>query len=744
MNPQRPKRKISQTFARWLLVCVVLALAISTLFIWFLQTYLAFQDTQSILRLNIADVQQDIVDASNKNLLNLTHKMAQEINGLTNPDSEYLEQMLQDYDVSEINLISSDGIIYASTYPDFLGYDMASGDQSKEFLVLLDGQTEYVQSYQPVSYDSSISRKYAGVALESGGFVEVGYDASRFHQDIAYQVVGATENRHVGENGCVILCDESWNIISAPGDFEGKNLSEIGLNIDISEGSQGECFTATVFEESSYCMYLETEGYYAIAVTPVADTALSRNVSVAVTLAMEFIVFAVLFVMIYVLLNRQITENIRKINSALSEITGGNLDVTVDVHINEEFSSLSNDINTTVAALKESIAEAERRIDQELEFARTIQHAALPSVFPPYPNRSDFDIYACMDTAKEVGGDFYDFYLLSEDTLVFLVADVSGKGIPAALFMMQAKTLLKSLAESGLDASEIFNRANDSLCQNNSAEMFVTAWMGMLNLKTGLLTYVNAGHNPPILRGEDGSTRFVKSPAGLVLAGMEGMIYRSHTLQLQPGDSLYLYTDGVTEATNSQEELFSEQRLLECLDRCVFTDPRSVCNTVREDVDRFVGETSQFDDITMLSLVYKRGSVVKELNVSAVPENLAQVTAFVEEQLESFGCPMKTQMQVTLAVEEIFVNIASYAYDPQIGPALIRTEVHEDPLEVVITFIDKGKPHDPLQRGDPDISLDAEDREIGGLGIFMVKQTMDDISYEYTNGKNILRIVKRW
>jgi len=439
-----------------------------------------------------------------------------------------------------------------------------------------------------------------------------------------------------------------------------------------------------------------------------------------------------------------VTENIRRINSTLSEITGGNLDVTVDVHINEEFSSLSDDINTTVAALKESIAEAERRIDQELEFARMIQHSALPSVFPPYPNRRDFDIFASMDTAKEVGGDFYDFYLLSDETLVFLVADVSGKGIPAAMFMMQAKTLLKSLTESGLEASEIFTRANDSLCQNNSADMFVTAWMGMLNLKTGLLTYVNAGHNPPVLRIADGSIRFVKSPAGLVLAGLEGIPYRSHTLQLQPGDMLYLYTDGITEATNAREELFGDQRLMDALSKNNHSDPRSVCNCIRAEVDRFVGDAPQFDDITMLSLVYKGESAVKELNVSAVPKNLDRVIGFVEEQLERYGCPMKTQMQVTLAVEEIFVNIANYAYDPEVGPALIRAEVHEDPLEVVITFIDKGKPYDPLQAEDPDILANAEERQIGGLGIFMVKQTMDDISYEYANGRNILRIVKRW
>lgn len=740
----KQKRKISQTFARWLVVCVLIAFAATTASIWSLQTYIAEQNTKRLLQMNIQDVRQDIVDASDENLLSLGHRMAEELNSSEAVDNALLQLLLEKYDVSEINVISDDGIIIASTYPSFLGYDMSSGQQSGEFLVLLDGAQEYVQSYQPVSYDSSISRKYAGVRLSAGGFLQIGYDAARFQRDIDGQIIGATRNRHVGENGYIIICDEQWNIVSDPNDHEGEHLSLSGLSIEQAVMTPGECFTAVVYGELCYGMYLEAEGYCVIAVTPVDETAVSRNVSVGITLVVEFITFIALFIIIYGLLKRQIVDNVRKINTALSQITDGNLDVQADVHINEEFSSLSAGINTTVAALKQSIAEAESRIDQELEFARSIQHAALPSVFPPYPSRKEFSVFACMDTAKEVGGDFYDFYLLTEHKLGFLVADVSGKGIPAAMFMMQVKTLIKSLAESGMDAAQIFTQANEKLCQNNEAEMFVTAWMGFLDLKTGLLTYVNAGHNPPLLRRRDGDFRFVKSQAGLVLAGMEGIRYRKQELQLQPGDLLYLYTDGVTEATNGDGELFGSHRLKASLDESMTTDVHAICSKVQEDVDRFVGDAAQFDDITMLSLLYTGQVSMTDLNLTAVPENLEKAIAFIEEQLEQYGCPMNILMQVTLAVEEIFVNIASYAYDPEVGPAVIRVEVNEDPLEVVITFIDRGKPYDPLQSADPDISLSAEEREIGGLGIFMVKQTMDDVQYEYSQGRNILRIVKHW
>ena len=207
-----------------------------------------------------------------------------------------------------------------------------------------------------------------------------------------------------------------------------------------------------------------------------------------------------------------------------------------------------------------------------------------------------------MDTAKEVGGDFYDFYMLGEDKLAFLVADVSGKGIPAAMFMMTAKTLIKGFAEMGLEVNEVFTQSNAKLCEGNEADMFVTAWMGILDLKTGVLSYANAGHNPPALRSRDGDYAFVRSRPNLILAGMDGVQYRKHELQLRPGDELYLYTDGVTEAQNLSNELFGEQRLLSSLNEAKGMSVEEICKKVKADVDIFAGAADQFDDITMLSI----------------------------------------------------------------------------------------------------------------------------------------------
>ena len=351
-------------------------------------------------------------------------------------------------------------------------------------------------------------------------------------------------------------------------------------------------------------MYEISEGYFVIAIQPSEEADFSNQVAVYLIVFMEFLVFGFLFVLVYFLIKTLIVDNIKKINKSLARITHGDLNEVVNVRSNMEFASLSDDINSTVVTMKKLIKEAEERIDKELEFAKNIQHSALPSVFPPYPNRKEFDIYARMDTAKEVGGDFYDFYFIGENHLAFLIADVSGKGIPAAMFMMTAKTMIKSLAESGLSVEEALTLANNKLCETNDAGMFVTVWLGILNTDTGNVDFAVAGHNPPLIRHGDGQFEYLKTRAGLVLAGMDGIKYRRNQLKLSPGDVIYLYTDGVTEANNKDKELYGEERLRTFLNTRNDTDMETLCGDVKADVDGFVGEADQFDDITMLALRY--------------------------------------------------------------------------------------------------------------------------------------------
>ena len=632
------KTKLSQSFQRWLIVLVAIAFLATTAFLWLIQSRLSENNAINLLRLNLSDVREDIIDASDNNLLKLTRSIAQELNTQENITSSLLETLLAKYDVTEINVIDDKGIIVATTYPGFMHYDMRSGAQSAEFMVLLSGEGDsYVQSYQPVSFTESVeqpgatlkggkfaqtglgtagsvfSRKYGGVVLARGGFVQVGYGAERFQRDIDEFVIGVTRNRHVGEGGSLIVVDENWNIVSDRHGNEGNQLNVTGIRIDPATQAENEAFVMDAYGQSSYCMYLSSEGYRIVAVMPRSEAALSRNVSVGVTTGMQIVVFAALFIMIFVLVKRLVVNNIYQINDSLSAITAGNLDTVVDVRSHVEFEDLSNDINSTVDTLKRYIADAAARIDAELAFAKAIQHSALPSVFPPFPGRKEFDIHAAMFTAKEVGGDFYDFYFIDEDTLAFVVADVSGKGIPAAMFMMQSKTLLKSCAESGMPIEQVFTTANEKLCEGNEAGMFVTAWMGLLNVKTGHVTFANAGHNPPLVRqGADGFA-YHKTRAGFVLAGMEGIRYRKFELQLAPGDTICLYTDGVTEATNAEEKLYGEERLLALMNKQRGASAKAVCEAVKADVDAFVSEAEQFDDITLLCLTW-HGPQTAEVN----------------------------------------------------------------------------------------------------------------------------------
>lgn len=601
-------KNISQSFQRFLLVCVTAGFLMTTVFTWALQTELAKNEASELIKLNIEDVREDILDASNKNLLELTKKIASRLNSAGKADSALLNELGKEFDIAEINVIDSRGIITASTYENFLEYDMRGGSQSAEFLVLLDGKTkEYVQNYQPTSSDPTISRKYAGIVLNGGGFVQVAYDAERFQKDIDDVVVGVTRNRHVGENGCIIIAGEDWNIVSDRHGNEGKNLDFSGVYIDRSTMPEGDLFNAVVYDDDAICSYIVSEGYYIVAVLPRTEAMFSRDISVYITVFMEFVVFGMLFIVVYFLIKKLVVDNMAKINRSLAKITSGNLDTVVDVRTNEEFASLSDDINSTVLTLKRYIAEAAARIDKELEFAKTIQHSAIPTVFPPYPGHSEFDIYAAMDTAKEVGGDFYDFYFVGENKLGFLIADVSGKGIPAAMFMMTAKTIIKGYAESGKSVDEVFTIANEKLCESNEAGMFVTAWFGVLDLLTGKVEFVNAGHNPPLVRHKDSTFDYLKSKPSFVIAGMESMKYRRNGFFLSPGDEIYLYTDGVTEATDSANRLYGEERLVRFLNTLHGLSGEEICHAVKADVADFVGDAPQFDDITMLYLKYNGG-----------------------------------------------------------------------------------------------------------------------------------------
>lgn len=579
-------KDLSVQIVRRLLVVIMVAFVITLAFTMVFQNNVTESRTTKDLKTTLTDIQADISDESDRNLL----RKAKDVAGYVpeNAGCVQLQVIADHFDVSEIDVVDQNGIIVASTNPKYVGFDMASGPQSAEFLILLTGmKMEYVQEYRPKSADG-VSMKYAGV-VKGGGFVQIGYDEERFHADLTEGIARLTLNRHIGDNGYIVIEDVSGVLYSELKDSV-KNYPEYTK------------FRAVVRDVDSYAMYARREGYYIFAVIPVEQANMYRDIELYLTAFMEILLFGALFVVLFIIIKKHIVKSINRINGSLARITAGDLEEKVDVRNATEFSALSDDINATVDKLKDYIAEAKARIDKELEVATNIQNSVLPTALAPNSAHKNVELAAMMDPAKEVGGDFYDFYWMDQHRLSIMISDVSGKGIPAAMFMMRAKTMMKTFVESGIPIEEVFEQVNAGLCEGNDAEMFVTSWLGFVNMETGHVEYVNAGHNPPLVRQGDGDYEYLKGRPGFVLAGMEGMKYKKQEIDLEPGSSIFLYTDGAPEAHNAEKQLYGEERLLQVVNANKDGSMQDLCTNLRADIADFAAGVDQFDDITMVAL----------------------------------------------------------------------------------------------------------------------------------------------
>ena len=466
------------------------------------------------------------------------------------------------------------------------------------------------------------SRKYT---------VVVGYNKTDYSYLAEESYTNITANTHVGKVGVSIILQSdydqlekkySYRTLSAPAGYSGYYFDEENNEMqpyfkdlitnlsNIDSQSTNAKFEFPLRNEKGFAMYskeaniaFDNAYLYYISIVSQAEMAETRDNSIAINTLLQIMVFAVLFGFIYFVINKAVVKPIDSMKKSLNTIAEGNLDEVVDVNESAEFVELSTDVNNTVGVLKGFIEKEKNRLAEDLALAKSIQKNALPSV---YPNDPRITMAASMNTAKEVGGDFYDFYMPKQDQVNILIADVSGKGVPAAMFMMRAKTQLKSLNEAGRTIDDSFNEANVALCNGNQAGMFVTTWQGNIDLNTGLMKYVNAGHNPPVIKHKNGKFEFLKSNVGLVLAGLEFFKYSHQELQLKKGDTVFLYTDGITEANNLTRELYGDDRLLNLLNSLEGDDlkPENILKHVLDDVTKFAGEAPQFDDETMVCFIY--------------------------------------------------------------------------------------------------------------------------------------------
>ncbi|MDR0473813.1 MAG: SpoIIE family protein phosphatase [Treponema sp.] len=482
----------------------------------------------------------------------------------------------------------------------------------------------------------------------------------------------------------------------------------------------------------------------------------SENNSFSVLIALMSIMMLCLA---YFLISKLINAPIKQLTSDIAQLALGNLDVCINISSNDELGLLAQTFNKMTFDLKKYIDENAReraekeRISTELSVATEMQASMLPCIFPPFPDRTEFDLYASMLPAKEVGGDFYDFFMINENILAVVIADVSGKGVPAALFMVIAKTLIKNSACSGRSPREVFETVNNMLCENNETNMFVTAFMGYFYIKTGKFVFVNAGHNLPFVKKHEAHYELLEMKPNMVIAFMNDVQYKEEEITLEPGSVLYLYTDGVTEAMNVNMDMFSEQRLLAALNQNKNCHPNELLQKIKKEVDAFADGADQADDITMLALRVnteipaENTEKTVQMELKANIENLDKILDFVNAELNLHNCPQILQNDIDIAVEEIFINIANYAYkqpdgtpDNAEGNAAICISINDE--KVRIKFEDTGMPYDPFEQDEPDLLIPLEERKIGGLGIFLVKKLMDKVEYMRLENKNVLILTK--
>lgn len=387
-----------------------------------------------------------------------------------------------------------------------------------------------------------------------------------------------------------------------------------------------------------------------------------------------------------------------------------------------------------------------QRIASELRIASNIQKGMLPKIFPAFPERDDVEIHGTLMPAKEVGGDLYDFFIRDEK-LFFCIGDVSGKGVPASLVMAVTRSLFRTISTHESAPDRIVTTMNEAMAEMNEENMFVTLFIGVLDLPTGRLRYCNAGHCPPILSGAD--TEELHVEANLPLALMTEWKFVAQETLIAPHTTLFLYTDGLTEAEDADHHLFGEQRMMDVISQAHAEGKQTsedLIDSMKQAVDAYVGDAEQSDDLTMLVIQYtKEQRDVRLLRTLTLDNDVKQVeklATFVDGVCEEMGFDMALTMQLNLAIEEAVVNVMNYAY-PAGTTGKIDIEAQANDVRIKFTITDSGIPFDPTAKEEIDTSLSAEERPIGGLGIHLVRQLMDSINYERTNGHNVLTLRKK-
>lgn len=447
---------------------------------------------------------------------------------------------------------------------------------------------------------------------------------------------------------------------------------------------------------------------------------------------------------------RRMTRPLTEIANTAMEIAQGNLTAhlpkitTYDemLTLHDSFAHMQNSLLKYIDELKFTTANKER-IESELRIAHAIQMGMVPKMFPPFPEREDVDLYAKLQPAREVGGDLYDFFI-ENDKLHFIIGDVSGKGVPASLVMAVTCRLFRTIA-SHIDTPEgIVTSLNDALSESNDSYMFCTAFVGILDLNSGELKYCNAGHNPPIILLPNGDVAPLKVTPNLALGIWADFKFKGESYQMQRGSTLFMYTDGITEAEDINKDLYGEERLIELMKNFTSQSPRLITENVLNDIALHTKGAEQSDDITILccNLSYlPNEDSCRSIVLRNKIEEIERMATFIDTISEELNLPTEISFNIHLAIEEAVTNIIMYAYPKDEEHELTLT-VRQLDNRIIFKIIDTGKEFDPTKQPDADVTLSLEERPIGGLGIFLIRRIMQSVEYRRVGNKNILTMVK--
>ena len=609
-------KKVGTIIKRWLFIVIFAAFVISIAGIIAVQSFYQQLYSFSLIEEGVKDVSEDVDQTFRELLYDYTHDFTEliEDNKSYMKDPAWLSDLvdMNSAFVSEINIVDNQGFITNSSMPEYIGWDMNSEEQSAEFMCLLNGREYYEQDMRGNAYDESIQMVYAGARFSDGsGFLQLGISKENYISYLQDTLASEVRNRRIGVKGMYVIVDSDHRIIGSTDDaFNGHTV----VRTEILANREGEFRRSRInlFDQDCYVVSTLKNGYYFVGGFPVSEAGHFGRIDKILIITVNILMLLCIFGILSRLLNTHVVKGIEDINDSLTKITGGDLDEKAEVTNSLEFTELSRGINSTVDRLKQMIAEADARIDEELAMANNIQRASLPDCSREFRENERFSLYASMETAKTVGGDFYDFYKLSDDLLTVTIADVSDKGIPAAMFMMRAKAVMKRMAEEGRSVEDMAAAANRELWENNEGNMFVTVWTGILDLRTGVMRYVHAGHTCPVLFGIDDPV-FVKQKRDLMLGAMPEVTYHGQEIRLRHGEALFLYTDGVTEAEEAGGKLYGNERLTSLLaakDKELKKDGakeycREICDAVISDVHEYSKDVPQSDDITVLCLKYR-------------------------------------------------------------------------------------------------------------------------------------------